>query len=237
MLKNCFISSHHGTIKCVNKLLPTLELLSQHPEIDMVEIDFVYNGKYYISAHDYNTNTIACGSTLHMWVDAMLLHQKILWIDLKDDNTSILVQHASKLNIDVLLSELWKLDSIYNNFKKHVIISCQYHNIYDQLVNYSPCLVIKDCPMDKMYVLEAVLPKSIIYSNYIQTYIQECMYVYIKDSEIIAIDVDFFENRHILETFIRRLKVGTSIILYNYDIGDQIISVDGYHIIMQYNYF
>ncbi len=220
MLTSCKRSAHHGYTNYENNLMMTLDCLHFHPEIDIVEIDFVYHHHDFLSSHDYSEENLKNASSLEEWVDHFIKLKKILWIDLKDVPSSIFFPSLSKLNINQLILKLNRLSLIYPLLNNYIMISCQFSHIYERLKMFNKhFMIMQDCPMDYYYILNYFT--SLFNVNIIKTI----------DNPIIAIDKNFVQ----LDDFIEKSSAKT-IIIYNYEIGDSIPISNKKHLIYQYNY-
>jgi hypothetical protein len=225
-LKRAKLSAHHGCCSKPNNLILTLDLLERHPEIDMVEIDFICHHQNYISAHDYDDDTINHGSTLEEWVKYMMVCKKILWIDLKDHPISLISSTLSKLDIDILNQKLQSLLNQYPDMREYVIVSCQYRHIN---LSNCPCLVIRDLPWDRYYLIKAVVPDIFInqmMESQMTELIDEC------DTDAIALDASYFSYLQ-LQRFLNHLSAKI-VILYNYNPLDGVLNHS--HLIIQSDY-
>ena len=236
MLNGAKISCHHGVSRFENQLTPVINLFNIHPQIDILEIDFVYYDKTYISSHDYELCNIVNGNPLSEWIHFIMKMNKILWIDLKDDNLSILNDTYSKIKLKALFHELSELQQKYNGLQDHVIIGCQYSHIYKKLLQIkTDFVIIRDLPEDVSYVIDACTPdflKEI--TNYVNQSLMDLTHN--NKSGITAIDKSFFDSFTNLEEFIEKLKTDV-VIVYNFDLCDNYQLKSDKHIIYQYNFF
>jgi hypothetical protein len=226
-LYNAFISCHHGHGHKENHL-ESVKTLTQH--YDIIEIDFVYMNNQYISAHDYDDDQIKQGSLLEEWIDFIMVNKKILWIDLKDLNINV-ITYSTTLNITALINILDLKSLKYPQLKEHILIGCQFINGYNQLVNTKHrYVVINDLPKDYMYALKTIIPsfcQSLI--NLLTSYVIQ------NQNEIIALDQSFF-NKDRLEQFINDCTASI-IIVYNYNLNDEVPKSNKKHLIIQYNVY
>ncbi len=99
-------------------------------------------------------------------------------------------------------------------------------------------LLVYDLPFNISYILQYILPKE-CYSM-INTYVYNHFVRYdFSQSTIISIDLSFFDdNINKIYKFIREsnIKEETKIILYNFPLNKEPIKLEGYDIIMQYDY-
>ena len=231
MLSKCHISCHHGLTNFHNELIPTIELLKKNNEIDIIEIDFVYYNHTFISSHDYNNQMIKKGHSIREWITHIIDLNKILWIDLKDCTLSIFFNHTSQCNVIELFKELNNIELTYKNLKNHIIIGCQYVNIYKQLLLYNTGFtIIQDLPHDQSYIIDQMIPfKNIV--GYMTFDIIKTIPI---DNSIIAIDKSFFDDKQLLD-IINNINCDT-IIIYNYKYNDILPIFNNKHIIYQYDY-
>jgi hypothetical protein len=223
-LYHAYKSCHHGHCQKENQL-DAVKTITKH--YDMIEIDFVYFNNQYISSHDYDVDTIKNGSTLEEWIEYIILHNKILWIDLKDTNLNIFT-YSTQLNIPHLINILDLLSLKYQNLKQHIILGCQFTNGYKQLLNEQhDYVVINDLPKDYMYALKYILPLTFV--NMLTKYVIQ------NDSNIVAIDKSYFNTLEVLQQFIDDCT-SSIIIIYNFEEGNITPESVDKHIIIQYNY-
>lgn len=233
MDKLIYRSAHHGCINHENQLAPTLELFAKYPEVGLVEIDFIhYNGKF-ISSHDYEEESIALGSTLEQWIEHIISLDKMLWVDIKDTTLSIISSQFSEFDVACFYKHLIELEIKFPTIKKHILLSCQYMNTYENLVKLNPgYTIIYDMPKDYSYVLDRGLPLSFIKD--IVHYATLCHLEGVDD--IVCIDKSFFVDADELSKFIQQLT-SKVIIVYSYELNETNLPiVNGKHIIYQYNY-
>jgi hypothetical protein len=226
-------SAHHGYINFENQLAPTLELLTEHPEIHIVEIDFIYHDGNFISSHDYSDENIALGSTIEEWVRCIINTDKTLWIDVKDSFFSIWSKKFIKFDTIAFYEHLSRLELEFPKLKNHILIGCQYKHTYKRLVKHNTGhRIIHDTPPDYAYVLNKVFGLSLIKSSIHNIILDELNGV----DGIVCLDRTFFDNTNELNIFIQSLT-NSVIIIYSYDLTDfDLPNVEGKHIIYQYNY-
>lgn len=229
-LQNVHISCHHGIINKENQLEPVKQLLSKPNDIDMIEIDFVCVNNNYISSHDYDQDQIKLGSTLDEWVDLIMLYDKILWIDLKD-NFSSLFLWTSQLNIQLLINKLNKLRLKYHHLNDHILLGCQYMNGYHQLRDYhGDYTLITDLPHTTLYVIDYITPW------FLKPTLNDIINKFIDiNDNIIAIDKSFYNHLDDLISLINKSSC-QYVILYNFEQGD-IIPICHKNLIIQYNIY
>lgn len=241
MLPNIKISAHHGYINRENELGPTLDLLNSHPEIGMVEIDFVYSDGKFISAHDYEPDTIIKGSELSEWLDAIIPLRKIIWMDIKDSNWSILSNTLCVFDVgnffNLLHIQKEKFTQTHIKLEHFIIISSQYESTRDKLCasNVDNFQLVCDMPLDYAYITKTILPSSL--DHILDYFIQKCIDTDTKKIEqIICLDTSFFELDDLI-LLINKLTTNT-IILYSLDIDQKLnLNISNKQIICQYDYY
>jgi hypothetical protein len=229
ILKFAKISCHHGSQKLENNLHLSIDVLKKHKEIDIIEIDFVFHDNQYISAHDLDH--LEHGSSLELWIDEIMARDKILWIDLKDTQLSFFINSYTSINVERLFEILTKLHLKYKFLHRHILIGCQFIHVYEKLIQQDIFTIIQDLPRDKMYVLDAITPNQYItsLSDVVKTSIIEDHH-----HDIIAIDKKFFTADYLLSLLTQiDAKI---IILYNFQLDDEIPYVENKKIIYQYDY-
>lgn len=250
-MKNHFIhkstiSAHHGYIDCENELGPTITLLNKHPEINMIEIDFVYINEKFISSHDYDDDSISRGTEMSIWFDNFIKLGIIIWIDIKESNWSILSDKFSKFDVNkfYLQLELQRKKFLQQNIilENQILISCQYDNIKEKLFilnNNNTYLLAHDLPLVDSYIAQTVAPS--FFDEKINYMVQESMQDFINYSTtnlyIVCLDITFFNSIDDLIAFINKINVSI-VILYSMEISDSIlISGSDKQFIYQYNYY
>ena len=202
-------SCHHGKSGYENQLLPVLSLLN---DFDMIEVDFVCYQNQYISSHDYDLSNIEKGSTLEEWVELVMNHDKILWIDLKDETSSVFIPQMSELNMDRLFDLLDTLHETWDKLHKHIIIGCQYHQVYEYLTSFThPFTILRDLPKDQMYVMDMIAPDY--FKEMTHQMIIDQTKLEVGKAKMVAIDIQFFNETQLLD-FID-ICYASTIILYN----------------------
>lgn len=241
MLNNVKISAHHGCINRENELEPAIELLKLHPEIDMIEIDFVYSDGKFISAHDYEPETIAKGSELSKWLDAIIPLEKIIWIDIKDSNWSILSGELCVFDtdkfFDLMHIEKERFAQKQISLENYVLIGSQYECTRNKLClsNNDNFQILCDMPLDYAYVAKTIIPSSM--ASIIDYFIQKCI---ANDTQgipqIICLDTKFFESVDDLVSLLNKLNTNT-VILYSLNLNYKLDSnISHKQIIYQYDF-
>ena len=231
MLQKAKISCHHGPSHSHNELIPTIKLLENQNEIDIIEIDFIYHNNQFISSHDYNKKLIKKGSELRIWIKHIIQLNKILWIDLKDCTSSIFFKQTSQCDVIALFNQLNEIELNEKHLKNHIIIGCQYTHIYNQLIlNNNGYTIIQDLPHDQSYIFDQFIPiKSIV--NRITSDIMKTINI---NNDIIAIDKSFFDEKQLID-FINFIDCDI-IIIYNYHYNEVLSLFKNKKIIYQYDY-
>lgn len=231
-------SSHHGYINYENQLAPMKGFFQTYPDVEIVEIDFVYSNKNFVSSHDYTEANIKLGSTLEVWIRYSVAHNKLMWIDVKDTMWSVISNKFSSFNVEEFYKTLDDISTRIPSTPSYILISCQYTNTYNRLVaqniaTSSKYIIIHDMPQDFAYVLNDFLPLSVIKSYVHRKILEELKEV----SGIVCLDRIFFSNTLELTDFIVKLP-HKNVIVYSYDLNATSIPVvSGKQIIVQYDYY
>lgn len=234
------ISAHHGYINCENELFPTISLLKSFPEIDIVEIDFIYHEGTFVSSHDYDEKNITKGTGLVTWLQRVIRLKKILWIDIKDAEVSSILEWASIFNVKALFNVLDKQRKIFSEegirLEDWVIISSQYEHIHRKLIKNTVYTIVYDLPFDDAYFYRKIIPDflEVILLNCSVRESIENKCTSLPSNSIVALDISFFESMEQLTEFIIKIDIQTFII-YSLNQGTT-IDVKNKKIIYQYNY-
>lgn len=241
-----YISAHHGFFTKENELAPTIKLLQKHTEIDMVEIDFVYDNGKFISSHDYEDENVIKGSELTIWLNEIIPLNKMIWIDIKDSTWSILSESFSKFDVQVLFdlirSEKKKFNSMNIALEKYILIGCQYEHLIDKIVtiNDGEFLLAYDFPRIHAYVTKTIAPAcfDMVIDQYYQEESELILNELIKGKyNIVCLDVTFFMSINDIVMLLNKINNISIVIIYSLDLTSQeIISIPGKHVITQYNY-
>lgn len=226
-------SAHHGFINYENQLSPIIMLFATHTDVGILEIDFYYHNGEFVSSHDGTEENLSKGSSLEQWVDCIITHNKILWIDVKDTTSSIISEEFSVFDVDVFYQCLQRLENKYMNLKNNILIGCQYTSTYNNLINKNIGYnIIHDMPRDFAYILNKFLPLVLIKSCIHNRILEDLQGI----TGIVCLDHTFFDDVNELNTFITMLPHQT-IIVYSYDISEKNLpKVPGKHIIHQFDY-
>ena len=244
-LLNSHISAHHGAIDRENELVPTLQLLKSNPQIDMIEIDFVYDNGKFISSHDYDNDKIALGSEITEWFDKIIPLKKILWIDIKDSTWSIFSDTFSKFDInaffELIRSEKQRFRSTGIALETYILIGCQYDHLIEQIakLNNGEFMIAHDFPRANSYVARVIAPTCMNIA--VDKYAQDNSELVIKDLgtawNIVCLDMSFFTTDDDLFLLLNKIDTKCIIILYSLELDAQPnITVSNKHLIVQYNY-
>ena len=245
-LSKAKISAHHGAINRENELAPALMLIQKHPEIDMIEVDFVYHNGKFISSHNYDEDTICKGSELEAWLSEFIPLNKIIWIDIKDSTLSIFSENFSKFDIDIFFN-LLRLEKkkfaetgiLLENF---ILIGCQYEHLIDKIdsQNNDEFMIAYDIPRTYSYVAKTISPACM--DNIVDQYVQEHSEIVLSEfpenkCNIICLDLSFFPNIDELINMLKKIDNISIVIIYSIELTDNInVIIPGKHIIVQYNY-
>lgn len=251
------ISNHHGDSQRENHLPSARAVLEAHPEIDIVEIDFVCHNEQYISMHDYTALGLLEGSHLTEWIDLVVVQRGLmLWVDLKPrwDLVSMLCDTSEAETLCLMRY----LDALRNShltrmpprdIRHSVLLASQDYTLSRALGRFNSLLppdrrwcISEDVPFVGSYILQWVLPYG--WQNTLNEAVRRRFAAYdFSHATVVSIDALFFEyDVALLGEFIRgnaTLRPETWIILYSFDREKQAhpITLDGYpHIITQYNH-
>jgi hypothetical protein len=239
MLTRASISAHHGCINRENELGPTIELLTAHPEINIIEIDFISHEGKFISSHDYELETIKKGSELSEWLNHIIPLNKIIWIDIKDSNSSIISKELSVFDIDkffdLIQTEKEKFLNQGTQLKDYLIISSQYESITKKIYEKQNLQIAYDVPYDYAYAMRTVVPS--VMENLLNRLIQKLILSDVADvPNIVCLDISFFVTETELVDLINKLRART-IILYTLKNGQQMnLNITNKQIIYQHDF-
>jgi hypothetical protein len=244
------ISCHHGSILAENELQPALEVLKNYPEIDIVEIDFVYDASNnsFVSSHDYSDELMKKGSSLVDWIEAMVSLNKILWIDIKDVITTFLGWNLfSKFNAKAFSSLIRQQAIVWTekgvNLYDHIIIGCQWEWLYKDIQKRLgiSTRIVHDLPYGQAYV-GSVLCGQCCRPSVVEN-VQATMLRDInrnKNMHIVCIDHSFFTDVRDLKQFLDSLPSHVhQCVLYSYKQGEahpQDLANSDLNVIIQYDY-
>ncbi len=251
------ISNHHGDSHRENHLPSARAVIEAHPEIDIVEIDFVSHNGQYVSMHDYSVLGLLEGSLLIDWVELVVVqHARMLWIDVKPkwDIVSILCDTAEAETVS-LMRHLDQLRVIYmarqqpRDLRHSVFLASQDATMSHALRRFNSLLpqerrwcISEDVPFLGTYILQRVL--SYGWQDTLNRAVQERFAHYdFSHATVVSIDALFFDyNVTAMCEFIRAngtLRPETWIILYSFERSQlpEPVTLEGYpHIITQYNH-
>ena len=241
------ISCHHGDSEAQNNLIAARGIIQRHPEINIMEIDFVLYGKELISSHDYTSDGIIKGSSLIEWIELVIIqHGRMLWVDLKPQELGLGTFFESwstaKEEARVLFDLLREARSRYViDIKDYVMVTSQDPAITKEIErgNSDGWRIVADIPHLKSYIWQYILPIG-MHEGLNDWVFEEFVHHYdFSRHSVVAIDKTFFG--HSLKrvfSFIRRTNIreGTTIILYTFKRGDPVVRSSRYHIVMQYDF-
>jgi len=236
------ISAHHGYTNRSNELAPTINLIQSNPDIDIIEIDFIYNDGIFISSHTYDAADIAVGSNLVEWIEKIVPMKKILWLDIKDTELSIFTAFAGKFDVShffkILNSQWKKLLDRGIRLQDWLIMSSQYEHIQRKLIKRNPgYTIVHDLPFAPAYVAQRITPTCMdtALDYFVKEYIESETNTY-GSNQIVCLDISFFESVDHLVEFIKKINVNTFIV-YSLSLDNETdIQIPGKKIIYQYDY-
>lgn len=242
------IAAHHGDSRNQNNLEAARRVLETHPEIDIMEIDFILYCKELISSHDYTAEGVLNGSPLRDWIEMVVIqYGKTLWIDVKPLIAlsalfwSIAEEVTACLYTILAEQALYAKQSHNITLRNYLFITSQDPAIKLELEtrNKEGWLIAIDVPAMRSYIWQALLPPGL--QEWLNDSIYNALtrnYDFSRDS-IVAIDKTFFDgNLKRLFRFIEtsNIQPGTTIILYTFDGDMPPLKSDQYHIVTQYDY-
>ncbi len=249
--KKMKLCCHHGDFDRQNNLASAIVIMDENPQIDIYEIDFIDYGGQCISSHDYKQQNILNGSSIRDWIrEICVKRKKILYVDLKVDvGLGYLLSFSGsdwKFNCVRLFNELNRIHSTYQrkknvDIKKYIWLTSQDYDVAGKLYSINNHLdrkhrwkCIIDAPYVNYYILQYLVSGCSPSFVNDRTY-NACM-EYNFDNDIIALDYSFFGSN--ITKFIKdsTIKAGSTIILYSFELGTKPIEIEGYYIIMTYNY-
>jgi hypothetical protein len=240
------ISCHHGDIRRPNSLTQARAILDQHPEIDIMEIDFVAWHGELLSAHDYTHESVATGSPLSQWVAFVVVEsRRILWFDLKArlDAKAWLCDcaYAIALLCAATLTAALERHAQELDLRQYMILTCQDRELKGYLQRLCGCqgwLFADDLPFVDSYIWQWLLPQP--FQWLVNRHVQALIAHYdLSAGRIVSIDLSFFEhNLDLLQACLRLSSVrgDALLILYNFPLSQAPIKIPGYRVVMQYDY-
>lgn len=255
-------SCHHGHSLHQNNLKEALQVIRTNEEIRIVEIDFVQVGDDFISSHDYKPENIANGSPLLEWIRKVVVERDIiLWIDIKShvDFTAFCCGCCDmrfKLDFRALFTVLARIcKTLERKVQDRVWLSCQDRDVCDSIIRFNNSrlkpanrwTVVTDIPFVYSYAVNAcryVLP-SLVYN-----WLQDRVFTELKEHDfertriysnlpiVVCIDKSFFATNERIIQFVEEssIPLGSLIVLYTFEEPTEPITIQGYEIIMQYDY-
>lgn len=244
------VSAHHGSINAENQLQPALQVLEKYPEIDLIEIDFVYNTstQSFVSSHDYTDELMEKGSSLSEWIEAIIPLKKTLWIDIKDNPTTMFGWKIfSKFNTKKFSSLLFQEEAKWTkrgvNLYDHIIVGCQWEWLYQDIIKLfgKGVCIVHDLPYAPAYV------GDIICGRMCESAVNESTQIIMlrdikksKNMKIVCIDHAFFNDVDDLKNFLESLPdCVEQCILYSYKQGEpypQNLANTNLKLIIQYDF-
>lgn len=240
--------AHHGCYSLENNLEAARLVLKQNREIGVMEIDFVETRQnQFVSAHDHSAHACANGAVLAEWVEFLCVRKRrTLYMDLKAQyGLWSWCWPQYKFNLAALLQELDRLRRYYmSSARKHPVdiarlvwIASQDPYVAEQLVLHcagTPWVVIADVPYMSAYVRRAVTP-SCMWPTLNQSVLGEMVHARYP-SRVAAIDCSFLDGD--LGRFVHEAQIprGTTLVPYAFERTQAPLELDGYTVIMVYNY-
>ena len=232
-MENISIISNHGNYNNPNNLQDSIIMFNKYNDIDMIEIDVIYeNNDFYVN-HDYDNGG---GDTLYIWLDNMNKINKYVWIDLKDKD--VYNSEFDIIKFDNYLSNINnKLDLI-----SFVFIGCQFKLLYDRMLKckfIQKLNIIFDAIYAHYYVPKFMTNINDYFYNLNvknNIYYDICHHFY--NTNIIAIDISFFNNDFEIQDFIYKIPYHFKyIILYSFNTKKSFSFLKHQKIIYMYKIF
>ena len=227
------IISTHGNYNNQNNLIDSIQIFNKYSQIDMIEIDVINENDNFLVAHDYDNGG---GTELNIWIFNMIKLKKYIWLDIKDKN--ILFTTFDIIKFDNYLSNL----NQQINIKPWIYIGCQYKSLYYRL---NECKFIKELNFifDAIYAhhyvpkyLNIIEDKS--YNKLIKQTILSDIYNNIFKTNIIALDITFFNDDDNIQKFIYEIPLNYKyIIIYSLDNVKKFLSNDNQKIIYMLKFY
>jgi Fe-S-cluster formation regulator IscX/YfhJ len=242
------ISAHHGNKRKENNLRAALQLIEDHPEVDVYEIDFVTHHGLIISAHDYADEAIKNGSLLSAWIDHFIAgHKRTLWLDIKENLSLYFHWCHEKFDESLLYDELERSLLLYPNIDitRYVWIGCQDVDLRQRLWDYNErhCKgkwqMILDMPTAPNYVAQLLLP---CLGSWVRDAVCEQVEQELIDTSyrLFSLDQSFFHSMREMKRFLRTLTFPPNSTLVLNSFADRSIRaphIERVHIVMQYDYY
>ncbi len=255
-------SCHHGHSLYPNNLKEAINVIRTNEEIRIVEIDFIQVGDDFVSSHDYTAEGIANGSPLIDWVRKVVIERDaILWIDLKShlDFTAFCCGCCDmrfKVDWRLLFTVLARICKILQRkIQDKVWISCQEKDVCNSIIRFNNTrlkavnrwTVVNDIPFIYSYAVNAV--RSILPST-VYNWLQDSVFTQLKEYNfertrifsnlpiVVCIDKSFFSCTERIIQFVEdsTIPLGSRIVLYTFERTEPPILIQGYDIVMQYDY-
>lgn len=253
-------SCHHGDCAKQNNLGQAIEVTRAHPEIEILEIDFVQVGDDFISSHDYVAENIKNGSPLIQWIHQMVVkRKKTLWIDIKSHVDFMAFccccDMRFKFDCRALFNTLAKIcNTLKRRVQPHVWLSCQDREVREAFISYNKRLepinkwtIVTDIPFVYSYAVNAcqyLLPSALYhwiqdraFTGFLE-YDFEMARIAVDVPLIVCIDRSFFATNERIVRFVEEstIPLGSVILLYTYPKTEAPIVIQGYRVVMQYDY-
>lgn len=259
------VSSHHGSITWPNVLPEALRVLEEHPEIDILEIDFISWGQEILSSHDYNEESARQGASLFEWIHAIVYrNRRLLWIDIKENlfilrncsgynepfDTGLFFRRldycqrffSGKVGRGKNRSQVSQINTERPaplDIAPYIIIGCQHPDTLAEIsqANAGRYAQVVDIPSARYYVYQRLLPTCLL-NNLTRNMWDDYAHLDYTDIPLLSLDMSFFERERDLKEFLSTLRLAPSarVVLYNAPLDMRPIEVEQLHIIMQYDY-
>lgn len=213
-----------------------------------------------ISSHDYTITSVSQGSTLFDWIHFVIyIERRVLWLDVKENQVythSMCHGYTEKFNVALFFETLDRCRKFFQlardgasvsadpiDISQYILIGCQDAELAQTLRRYNtgPYHMIMDLPRANYYVWQTVLPSFLqqwFLNGAVQDSINKTDFREIGPGDWVALDMSFFETHEELREFIIQSPIPRDchLIIYTAKGRDIPIEIEGYHIIMQYDY-
>jgi hypothetical protein len=201
-----------------NNLEETVKIINKYKNIDMIEIDVLYNNGKFIVAHNYFYTDY---NYLEDWIHILMELDMKMWLDLKDGFIynkfpmdkftkfmNNMVSYYKKLNMDLYSYVI--IGSNFSSIKKNIYY-------YDDLLKFT---IIYDTPAITHYIIDKLVNNKYTSLKYFYNKIIQKYYSYmfrsLASNIIVSLDYSFFNNIKELEDMLLFINSETVIICLPY---------------------
>ena len=205
------VSCHHGDVDKQNQLVPAAAILASNPEIDLVEIDVVWDGTNFVTSHDSTEKNLALSSPIADWFELVLPQGKSVWLDVKDSQLTLISRGFTTFPGDKFAAFLaeerskWQ-DKSGIDLADRVFIGCQFPWMYS-IIEANPTVqefrIIHDLPTLSSYVFKMVFCCGCL-APWLRATTQSWIRKSIREDgrRIVSLDREFFADSNEMGRFI-----------------------------------